>query len=273
MEKTKKDQFVIAYLPNLDHYDTVLAHAKALSQMLNKGLILLHICDSKYSSLSTEQAEVKLKSLITSSHESYCAINGKTKEIIEELPTLLNGVVVVAEVNPSSKQKSPSNPKTVIKNFATCKIAWLTVQPNIQPNYQQIAITVDFHRESKEKYVWASYFARFNKSLIHVLYQEYKDNGLHMKWYNNMRFLHKLYTNLEITFSPHPIQGDSASVDKDALPFMKQHNINLLVTVTTKEKDVFDQLFGAAENRIIKNSQQIPILFLNPREDIYVLCD
>ena len=273
MEKTKKDQFVIAYLPDIDKCDTVLAHAKALSKMLDKGLILLHICDTKYSSLTTNEAELKLKNLINNTNENYCAIKGKTKEIIEELPTMLNGVVVVAEVDPLSASKSPNNPKTIIKNFSTCKIAWLTIQPNTKPEYQQIALTVDFHRESKEKYVWASYYARFGNSKIHVLYQDYKDNGLHTKWYNNMLFLHKLYTNLGIGFAPHPVNGNSASVDMDALPYMAQHQINLLVTVTTKEKDFFDNIFGAAENKIIKNQQKIPILFLNPREDLYVLCD
>jgi len=47
----------------------------------------------------------------------------------------------------------------------------------------------------------------------------------------------------------------------------------LLIAVTTKEKDGLEFFVGVQEQRTIVNRERIPILFLNPREDLYVLCD
>jgi nucleotide-binding universal stress UspA family protein len=55
--KEKKDQFVIAYLADLDNPDTVLTHAVALARMLGKGLILLHISDPRYTDLTPTRQE------------------------------------------------------------------------------------------------------------------------------------------------------------------------------------------------------------------------
>ena len=41
--KEKKDQFVIAYLNNLDYTDSCIEHAVQIANILNKGLILIHI--------------------------------------------------------------------------------------------------------------------------------------------------------------------------------------------------------------------------------------
>ena len=273
MEKIKKDQFVIAYLPIITRTQTVLAHANYLAKMLNKGLILLHICDEKYSSISPEEAEQTLKDLANFPNTSYCTLKGNTEKIIANLPNLLNSVVIVTEVDPNTKKNSPIHPKNILKNFADCSTAWLTVQPNITPLYKDIALTTDYTRESKEKLVWASYYARFGESNIHVLYQDYKDEGLHKLWYSNMLFLHKLYNSLNITYQPHPIIGKSSNADKDALPYMKNNHISLLVTVTTPTRSLLDHILTKPELHTIQNKEKIPIMFINPRKDLYILCD
>jgi hypothetical protein len=134
-------------------------------------------------------------------------------------------------------------------------------------------MVVDFKKESKDKFIWSSYFPRFIGSQMHVLYYDYKDQFLHSKWYANMQQLHKLYTGLNITFQPHIISSKSTFPDINALRFSNENGYDLLICVTTKERDTLEMFIGTQEMRTIKNSYHIPILFLNPREDLYVLCD
>ena len=48
-----------------------------------------------------------------------------------------------------------------------------------------------------------------------------------------------------------------------------------LITLTTdlRKRDILEWFIGTQEQRIVRNSLLMPILFLNPRDDFYVLCD
>ena len=273
-----KDQFIIAYITDLDNANTVCAYTSYLSQMLRKGLILLYITDPRYKCLDNDSATQKLQLLTKTVHNStYCAIKGKTAEIIEKLPTALNAVAVVAQVDSNAARHTPSHYKELLHNFANCKIAYLTIQ-NDSPRtiaFSNVVMTVDYHKESKEKLIWTSYFARFNRSQIHILSQHYKDSGLFALWRNNMNYLQKFFDNLSISFQKTTIPEDSAYPDIDALRIMNDNHYDLMVCTTTppREKDVLEWFTGTQEERTIRNSYHIPILFINPRSDLYVLCD
>ena len=88
-----------------------------------------------------------------------------------------------------------------------------------------------------------------------------------------MRFLDKLYTALGITFMPHEMPDKSTLEDVNALRFCAENHYDLLISLTTDERDALEFFIGTQEQHIIINSQHIPVLFLNPREDLYVICD
>ena len=142
-----KDQFVIACLADLSMNDIVVSHACFLAQMLNKGLILLYVEDPHYKGPTIAEAEPILKAIEAShpeTHPAHVAMKGNTREIIDALPTLLNGVIAVAGVNPQNRRNNPTHPRQVLHNFASCKIAYLTVQEPLIKNedYHDIANTL-----------------------------------------------------------------------------------------------------------------------------------
>lgn len=280
--KEYKDQFVIAHIVDLDTPEAVTTYAAHLSRMLGKGVILLHISDPAFSTPSPDEAQQRLQEIKERMVEqeqlkdvNYAALKGDTKMIVDALPTLLNGVVAVAKVVDGAPKSSLLNAKTLLRTYATCKIAFLTVQEPLPYGkvIKEVALTIDYKKESKEKMLWSTYFARFNHSVIHPLYYHYNDEGLHYKWYANMKFMKKLFDGLSITFVPNEIAGKKSFVDLPALDFANQQGYELLIAVTTNEKDVAEWFIGTQEQRTILNEYHIPILFVNPREDIYVLCD
>ena len=245
-----KDQFVIAYLADFSMTEAVVSHACQLARMLHKGLILLYVEDSRYKHLPTTAEAEQTLMQIEASHAdlkpAHVALKGDTREVINALPTLLNGVVAVAGVNSHAHIGALTHPRRVLRNFSQCKIAYLTVQQPLAPNdaYTDVAYSIDFHKESKEKLIWASYFARFNHS--------------------QLLMLHYAYIQGRALF-PETIVCDAAA---------KAH-CSLLISVTTdtRSRDVVEWFAGAQEDRIVRNTHLLPILFINPRNDIYVLCD
>jgi hypothetical protein len=275
----QKDQFIVAYISNLDQPHAVISYALYLAMMLHKGLILLHISDDKYTKLLPAEAEPRLQQLRDSlppeADVTYVALKGETRKIISNLPVLIGAVALVCHVDARARRCHPQHPKELLRNFADCKVAYLTVQePMRDPKgIQNVALSVDFKKQAKEKFIWSSYFARFNGSNIHALYYDYKDDALKRSWYDNMRFLQKLYTALNITFAPHVIPDKSTFEDVNALRYCSQEHYDLLISLTTDERDALEFFIGTQEQYIITNSQHLPILFLNPRDDLYVICD
>lgn len=280
MPKTKKDQFVIAYLSDLEDYGRVLDYARTVSAFLKKGLILLFICDKKYTKVTTDLAQarlVEIKSRYPQEDINFCVLSGHTRNVISMLPIALNAVVVVAGVDRKSSLLKPTHPRRVIYDFGQCRTAYITVQ-NDAPSpdgLKDVALSIDYNRESKEKLIWASYFARFNGSRLHVMHEEYGDSRLRTKFENNMRFLDKFYTGLGVKYESETINGVANFPDLNTTRLAAEKGYNLMVCLTTdtREMDFLDWFIGAQETRVIRNKQKLPILFINPRDDIYVLCD
>ena len=128
--KEKKDQFVIAYLNNLDFAKTCIEHSVQIAKILNKGLILLHIYDPLLTKVGVDEAESKLKELNSQITEtqmhSYISLKGETKEVISKLGQLLNAVVIVSSINTEETNKNKAdNPITLLKNMETSRVAYM----------------------------------------------------------------------------------------------------------------------------------------------------
>ena len=276
-----KDQFVIAYLADFSMTEAVVSHACQLARMLHKGLILLYVEDSRYKNLPTTAEAEQTLMQIEASHAdlkpAHVALKGDTREVINALPTLLNGVVAVAGVNSHAHIGALTHPRRVLRNFSQCKIAYLTVQQPLAPNdaYTDVAYSIDFHKESKEKLIWASYFARFNHSQLLMLHYAYTDSGLYNKWHNNVLFMDKFFAGLNVSYTSQAIQGRALFPETIVCDAAAKAHCSLLISVTTdtRSRDVVEWFAGAQEDRIVRNTHLLPILFINPRNDIYVLCD
>ena len=279
-KKEKKDQYVVAYIADYEEINTVLSYSLFLSAMLQKGLILLRISDPEYTSETPAEAEQKLKSiragLPANVLATYCALKGKTKDVISLLPKAIGAVAIVGAVKNNASSKSPLNKKRVFKDFAQCKVAYLLAQEPLTDfrAMKRVGFSFDFKKESKEKLVWTSYFERFFKSELFMLSYDYKDEFLRNKWYANVKFANKLFDNLNVTYQKQSIGSkQKLFMDVLALDIANQINLGLLVTTTTNEKDAIEYFIGVQETRTVVNAYKIPILFINPREDLYVLCD
>lgn len=275
-----KDQFVIAYLADLSLCNEVVSHACYLAKMLQKGVILLYVEDKKYGGPTTSEVESQLLAIEAAHpdvHPAHVAMRGSTKEVVNALPTMLNGVIAVAGVSTKARHGRPTHPREVLRLFSECKIAYLTVQTPLldSESYRHVSYGIDFRKESKEKLIWASYFARFNNSSLTMLHFDYSDEGLRTKWNNNVRFMNRFFKGVGITYGQEVVSGRALFPETIVCNTAAQIHSGLFISVTTdtRDLDIVEWFAGVQEHRIIRNAHKIPVLFLNPRDDIYVLCD
>lgn len=169
--------------------------------------------------------------------------------------------------------------------FFNRKAAFRFIEPMRQPvmvvgsvpppenAFKHVLLPIDIQPQSKEKVLWAGYFNRFYHSVIHILHTTYKDEVLQGKIIEHKAFAEKLYANLEITdYQFHNITPTIDNMDAYSLKFAPEVEGTLTVIMMTLYKSLGDLLLGVREKKLIANDEGFPVLAINPREDLYVLC-
>ena len=204
----KKDQFIIICAECPEDAEKLIPTARLFAEKLRKGMILL--------SCSPGAEE-----WIERFGIPFMALKGDWKTAIDALPTAMNAVLAVTLADPKAPRHSLTHPRTLLKNFRDCKVAYLVCSGEcvVGSTREQILptthyplptfLTIDHQRESKEKLIWASYMARFFGSTVKVLHRNYRDAAFKMRWKNNMRYLEKIFSSLNLTYETQVIEGGS----------------------------------------------------------------
>jgi hypothetical protein len=176
------------------------------------------------------------------------------------------------------------NSKKARKWIRQSRVPVLTVGNKMpeENDFQQIILPLDINCQDKELALWASNFpARFQKNcphipkenlLIHIIYNQYKDELLRQKVENNIAFAVKLFNNIEAPYTLHAFKNID-NIHTFGLTFAQQTGNSMMLFLMTEHFSLIDLIFGPIENKILGNKQQIPVLCLNAREDIFVLCN
>lgn len=260
----KKDQHIIACIEKEEDATTLLHYANLCARQLHKGIIAINASPH-------EKAD-----WLANLGVPYVAMSGEWKTIVDNLPNALGGVLAVCMANPDAARRSLTHPSTLLRTFRDCKTAYLIVSPQSVQSHQwpaTVALTLDHRRESKEKLIWASYMVRFFGSRLQVATPTYKDADLHHRLGNNLQFLGKMFRSLGIEYTTVPIATRATSIID--ICAIEQHRPDLLIAMTTdtREHDIGDLILGSREKHLVQHSSHTPLLLLNQRDDLYVLCD
>ncbi len=88
---------------------------------------------------------------------------------------------------------------------------------------------------------------------------------------NNISFIEKLYNNLEIDYKIYPLT-EEMHIDQKSITFAAEVGATVSVITMTRFYTIIDFLFGSRESKILGNESGFPILCINERNDLCVLC-
>ncbi len=188
---------------------------------------------------------------------------------IAEENNAIMGIIAVDKAKPKLNAA-----RRVLKLVRKSRIPFLVVQSRATDLTQlkKIVLPVDFLQQTKEKALWASYFSRYYGSIIHAISTPYKDEFYRQHSKNNLKFIERMYNNLEVEYEKVEIAGANHKLDRAAIEFAAANSAGLVVIMTTLDYNIDDLIWGPPELRLIQNPEQVPVLCLNQRNDIYVLC-
>ncbi|MBO7724295.1 MAG: universal stress protein [Paludibacteraceae bacterium] len=159
-----------------------------------------------------------------------------------------------------------------IQNLLHCsrnlRMPYLFVKQGQRTNFSSILVPITFLEEDKEKALFSSAFGRFFQSKITLL----TANDYGSKAKRNTDAIKTLLNSFSLIYNELTAKKDSFGVEKEAIKKATTENHDLVILSASREYGLDDWLFGPKEQRLIKKSE-VALMLINPRGDLYALCN
>jgi len=255
---------VLAFIQNIVSSNHLLRNAAELAAQLGKTFGVLSFVNSD-AEIAGREAEIKeLTDRLSIAPDFSMIQNGGLKDITD--------ICEANEVSFLFLQLTDRRSKSIQMLLNACRelrIPYLLHKDNFELfDLKRIIMPVSFLEEEVEKAQFASAFGRFCGSEVILL----QANDYGSKAARNVERMKELFTKFSFTFSIRKAQKDSFKVDMESVQLAERENYGLVIASASREYGLDDIIFGPKEQHMVKKSVK-PVLLVNPRGDLYALCD
>ena len=264
------EQKIVVVCDFSERMKEVIVHGVRLAGILNKELCLTAIWKSK------EQKTLIQEKLINATHAikqnvpdmrvSSLLIKNSLLDNMEKLTWDYDAVLIVIHQR---------DIKFGLKAFRESSIAFLFVKGDSPDflGYKNVLVPLDCRKASKETALWASFFGRFNRSQVQVVYACETDKEQAVSLMKNLNFIKKFLSNLNVLHQVIAGKSSSWGICKETMTNARVLKGDVMVFSGSAYISMIDLLIGLPEKRIIRQAGELPILIINPRKEICVMCD
>lgn len=150
---------------------------------------------------------------------------------------------------------------------------FITPTMTIKP-LRRLLVPVSMLEEETYKAEICTYLAR--KTGAHIILLQANDYGSHARQNVNRIITHieKVNDRIEtpVTYEVVMARKDSFSLTKEASERQRDFQHDLLILTASRDYGLDDILFGPPERKAIQRAL-VPVMLVNPREDLFSLCD
>ena len=134
-------------------------------------------------------------------------------------------------------------------------------------------VPIDFRKASKDTSLWASYFGRFNKANINLIYARETERERAAKLTRNLNFFRKFLSSLNVSHRVYSGKTTSWGIYEEAISRTDEFLGDLLIISGSSNVTLIDLIVGLPEKKLLRKAGKLPVLMINPKKDICVLCD
>jgi nucleotide-binding universal stress UspA family protein len=263
--------------------DTAINHATLLAKILKKEISLLHVVESGLltsgKALDQKEEEARQKLAVLSEKiqkesgiESHIVTRrGNIFETIGEVADELNTAFVVMGTH-GVKGIQHVVGSRALKVVNSANRAFVVVQNKpIRPyGYKNIVLPIDFSRETKQKLVWAAELSKIFDSTFHIFADYESDEYAANAVKNNIAYAENYLSTRNCKFTVNKRSKDD-NFTRATIQFAAANDADLIIIMTSLEKDLGDYIVGPYEQNVIANDAQIPVMTLNPVDNMKIL--
>jgi len=264
------DQKIIVICDFTDQMKEVIMHGISLARALGKELCLTGCWkDKEHKSMvqeklirATESIRPKFPELRISSLLIKNSLNDNIEKLVDEYDAVL---VILHK----------TAVKLGLKALRESSIAFLFVQGS-SPDYlayKNVLVPLDYRKATKDTALWASFLGRLNQAMVQIVYAHEKDMEQANLIIRNLNFFKRFLSNLKVKHQA--VQGKSSSwgIFSETLDCANKLGGDVFVIAGSATITLLDMIIGLPEKKIIRKSGELPILIINPRKEICMVCD
>ncbi|MDD2285886.1 MAG: hypothetical protein PHQ11_10880 [Paludibacter sp.] len=251
----------------IQHISTALPlirGAHLLAQKLEKqfGLMMLGVSEGKI-----ERQRIALESLMLEMNINFDFIAIRSSGLKE-----LNKICEKEDVSFLYIQILDLTTNTIRKHLNACcdlRIPYVIYKDrNAELKFDKVIVPVNFLIEEIEKAQFAAAFGRFCNSELTLL--QAKDYG--SKAATNVAKISLVLDKFNLAYQVEKGRKDSFKIELDAVNHVRKRHFDFIIASASREYGLDDVFFGPKELHLIRKSP-VPVMLINPRGDLYVLCD
>lgn len=266
------DQRIMVYCDFSQSMNDAIVHGVRVADIFKKELCLFHALGKKgrEEKLAVQKSLAvvirKLKKDLPGISISSLTLKGDLAETIDRVAEQYNGIMLVLTAK-KLKQKMPA------LQLSPIPFLFVSGSNEKQLRYDKVLLPVDFRTVMKDTSLWASYFGRFNKSSTLILSANDNNADQKKKIKKNLKFIEKLLMNLQLDVQFEQAEKGSFRLPGESLTKCIDSKSNLLIIPSSKNISLIDVIIGLPEAKVIKKAKDHPVLCINSKRDMYVLCD
>jgi nucleotide-binding universal stress UspA family protein len=154
-----------------------------------------------------------------------------------------------------------------LKVIIGSKIPFLAVQRKPVNEFKEMVIPFDSSMEGREKMKWVVYFAEKYQLKVRLLKQLSNLRDIQQKINSNIVFAKRILEENNIDYKVD-LESNLKDFAQETIDFAEKISAGLIMVMTTKDIGFTDFMFGAEEQKIIANNAKIPVICINPRDDL-----
>ena len=194
------------------------------------------------------------------------------KNIINNESLSLLEICETEEVSFLFLQLTENNSKSIkyyLKECRELRIPYVLFKDSFSfLNLQKVILPIGFLDEEMEKAQFASAFGRFCNSEIQMILA----NDYGSKAALNAEKMKQIFDKFDFSYHLEKASKDSFKVELESIQTAEKSQAGLIIVSASREYGLDDIIFGPKEYHVVKKSS-LPVLLVNPRADLYALCD
>ena len=253
-----------------DKAECALIHAIDFSKILGKEIVLVHIVKKESEvAVNVEKLTIKTEEI----YQKYGVrpqIIVKQGNIFSEIKAVMNDCDALMAIMGTHGMKGfqKFTGSWALKVITGSKAPFIVVQdlPS-EADIQKVVLPLDFKLEEREKLIWAHFIATTFKCKFYLCYIESSDPQVTKRTGANLRAATTYLESKGINYQLQRLEAKDGLATA-SVNFAKKIGSGLIIIMTTKNIRFQDYVLGAAEQQIIANEAKIPVMCVNPRNDL-----
>jgi len=255
---------ILVHIQQIETAGVMLKSASILSTQLQKSFGVLCFVDTD---VQIAAREVELNTLMNELklEGSQVLVRNSKLNTITSVCEELEAAFLFIQL-PGGNTKSIRN---LLNDCRELRIPYLFYKDSFPAlNLTKVILPIGFLEEELEKAQFAAAFGRFCGSEVKMLLA----NDYGSKAATNAEKMKLLFDKFDFTYSLEKAVKDSFKVEAESIQVAEKENAGIIIVSASRDYGLDDILFGPKEYHVVKKSP-VPVLLVNPRGDLYALCN